>query len=739
VITVNRASVTVYQPQAIAWPDHERLTARTAIAIARPGEKTTVLGTIEVSFATVTDAATGEVRLSDSKLISSHFPALDTAQAAELEEQIRQALPGVQARPVALQAVLLSLKQPPHAENIPLQNDPPVVFYSNKPASLVVFDGEPVLAPAGKTGLSFAVNTNWDVFSDGKSWYLLNNGLWLTAPAYAGPYRPITKLPGAFSKLPADANFASARKAIPPRTGGSAAVPAIFVSAKPAEIVVTAGPPQFAPVSGTGLQAVKNTSSVLFFEPSSGRFFLLLSGRWFASTGLDGPWTFATNSLPADFALIPPDGSHGQVLSSVPGTSQAELAALHAQVPRQATLKRDSAKLTVVYAGQPRFEPVPGTTLKYAVNTSFEVIETGGAYYVCYQGAWFTGPSPSGPWALAESVPAVIYTIPPNSPLYNVTFVKVYASTLTTVTFGYTSGYAMGFVSGGVVVYGTGYYYPPVVIPAPVPIYYPYPYTYVGNVWYSSTSGTWTSGTYYGPYGGVATGSRYYNSTTGVYASGGAVYGPNGGVGAFSAYNPTTGSYAHGSASWSNGSGSANASWYNARTGVTGSTNQNWNPYQRWGSSTFTGPDQTVHTESGSNAQGSAGAFSSSTGAKGAGYSGVGGNRGGAVQTQNGDVYAGRDGNVYQHSSSGWSKWNDGGWQPVTPPAPSTQAGSRGTQNSSLGTSQNPGSRNANARNQGAAREPMDSESFQQLEQDRQARFAGSRFGGGGFGGRFRR
>ena len=136
----------------------------------------------------------------------------------------------------------------------------------------------------------------------------------------------------------------------------------------------------------------------------------------------------------------------------------------------------------------------------------------------------------------------------------------------------------------------------------------PYPYSYVGNVAYNTSNGAWVhGGAVYGPYGGAARGGTYYNPSNGAYGAGGAIYGPNGGAGAFSYYNPSTGGYAHGSASWSNGSGSANASYYNPRTGVTGTTNQNANPYERWGSSTFSGPNQTVNTASGSNSRGSAG------------------------------------------------------------------------------------------------------------------------------------
>jgi hypothetical protein len=71
--------VVVYQPQAIEWPNHETLMTREAIAITLPGEKTPILGTTEISFSTQTDAASGNVVLSNPQLLTSHFPTLDTA------------------------------------------------------------------------------------------------------------------------------------------------------------------------------------------------------------------------------------------------------------------------------------------------------------------------------------------------------------------------------------------------------------------------------------------------------------------------------------------------------------------------------------------------------------------------------------------------------------------------------------------------------------------------------------
>jgi hypothetical protein len=675
-ITVNDAQVTVYQPQAISWPDRKTLTARVALEINATGAKTPVLGTIDIALETSTDVAVGVVHLSDPKLIASHFPSLDTQQAAAMEAKVRAALSTMQMPSVPLSAVVLSLKQTP-APNVPMNNDPPGIFYSQKPASLVVFDGEPVLVPIGKAGLFYAANTNWDVFKQGSTWYLLAGSMWMESPSFTGPYRPVAKLPAAFDALPHDANFANARAHIPGRLPGPGSpAPAIFVSTKPAEIIVTEGPARLEGVPGTSLQRVSNTISTVFYAPAERNFYYLVSGRWFSAPSLAGPWTFATDKLPPDFALLP-GGATDPVLAAVPGTAQAQVAVLQAQLPQTAMLKRDSAKLTVAYSGAPRFEPIPGTSILYAVNTPDQVLKVGDKYYACYQGAWFVSLSPTGPWMLADSVPQVIYTIPPSSPMYNVTYVQVYGATPAAVTYGYTAGYMMGFITAGVLVYGTGYYYPPVVIPGPVPIYYP---------------------------------------PTGGWAQAGAIYGPYGGAGAGSYYNPRTGTYGRGSAVWGGGTGTANANFYNPRYGISGSTTQNANAYSRWGSSTFSGPNQTVNTASGRNAQGAAGAFSSSSGAAGAGYNNrVTGNRGGAVRTPSGDVYAGRDGNVYQHTDNGWSKWNNGNWNPVRSPQ-QTYSGQQRFQG-----------------RQGT----FSRSDYQQLEQDRLGRQSGEgRFGGFG---RFRR
>jgi predicted metal-binding membrane protein len=699
-------TVLVHQPQVAAWPDRQTLNTRIALSITPDGAKTAVLGSLEASFATTTDMAARQVTLTNARLTSSRFPAADTAQAARLDERIRAALASLPPKQVPLDMVLMSLRTGGEAPaSVPLQHVPPTIFVSQGPASLLVFDGEPVLAPVSGTSLSVAVNTNWDVFvdADSETWYWLNNGAWLRASVVEGPWTPAGPLPAAFSSLPDDRNFAEVRRYLSGRSASAADMPQVFVSTTPAEIIVMRGAPQYSAIPGTQLQYVSNTDAPLFRHSGDGLSYFLVSGRWFSAPGLQGPWTFATPALPPDFARIPPGGPRGFVLVSVPGTVQAQEALIQAQIPRQATLDKASTKLDVVYAGEPKFEPIEGTSMAFAVNTSFNVVKVDNQYWACHQGAWFTASAPVGAWTLAVTVPAVIYTIPPASPLYPCTYVRVYASTPTRVTVGYTAGYTMGFISAGVVVYGTGWYYPPYVYRAPIPVYYPYPVTYGAASWYNPSTGAWArGGGVYGPTYGASRGAAY-NPATGAWGRGGSVYGPYGGAGAFSAYNPSTGSYARGGAAYRPDGAAGNAGWYNARTGVSGSTQQNADAYGRWGSSTLSGPNQTVSTQSRSDSRGTAGSFSASSGATGAGVRGTGGNSAGALRTSSGDIYAGSDGNVYRKNDSGWQQYDNGTWNAVQKPQRSS--GARGGSD--------------RAQRQGSGQ-------LGQLEQDRQARLGGS-------------
>jgi hypothetical protein len=123
------------------------------------------------------------------------------------------------------------------------------------------------------------------------------------------------------------------------------------------------------------------------------------------------------------------------------GATQAE--SLEARVPHTASVSRGS-QLDVVYEGQPRFEPIEQTSLQYAVNTPFQVIQDGTSYYCADRGVWYAAYHPHGPWKATERISSKIRTIPPSSPLYNTRFLYVGDQSEDEIYYGYYPGYVNG-------------------------------------------------------------------------------------------------------------------------------------------------------------------------------------------------------------------------------------------------------------------------------------------------------
>lgn len=666
VVDRNGAHVVVYQPQVKSWHNYRSLIADTAISITQPNSKP-ILGVISWHADTMTNVNARTVFVGNIVVVSSRFPFLDASQEAAMQQRVRQIYPTMTFN-ISLDRMLAMVeKVNAPVQTITANTQPPPIFTSNAPAILLLVEGKAVLAPIPGTKLQYVVNTNWDLFHDGSSYFLLNGKAWLKAKELNGPWTAATTLPTEMSKLPTGQNWDDVLKAIPPAPGASAAPKVIFTD-KPGELILFKGAPAYAAIPGTALQYATNTESNVFVHTPDNQVYVLLSGRWFRGATLQGPWTFAGNELPTDFFRLPKRESYSVVLSSVPGTQEASDAVLLSQVPTTAVVNRAQAEaqVKVAYAGEPQFVPIESTTMFYAVNTANKVIRVNNLYYLCFQGIWFTSTLPNGPWKTADSIPAVIYTIPPSSPVYNVTYVIVTNPTPTTVEMSYSSGYlgvfVMGMAVGATIVYGTGYYYPPYVYWGPHPIYYPYPCTY-----------------------GVA---AVYNPYTGGYAVGRAVYGPYGSAGSAAWYNPATGMYGHAVTTQNAYGGHTYASGYNPWTGTSFATSQGHNQYSSWGSTVVTNGNNWAEAQHGSNANGSAGSFQTSKGSAGAGISGANGNSGFvAKDANNNNVYAGADGNVYKKDSSGnWSKWDNGSWTPVDPSTAASQ-----TRNNSQNNSQNPG------------------------------------------------
>lgn len=675
-------TVVVHTPQIDTWEEYAKIEGRLAVEVTPAGEDEPVYGVAEFRADSDPNLELRVVAIENAEITVTSFPVENEKRRAQLDGIVRTS---VQHRThyIPLDVILTYIAPDASLSEAPgISVDPPPIFYSSTPAQLLMTDGEPLLAPVPDTKLQYVVNTNWDLFKyKDKEWYLRVDKRWLKNKQLSGNWKYDNSLPKDFKKLPADENWNEVRAAMPSEKGDKTP-PTIFISDRPAELIVTDGDPSYRTVGGPGLEYVADTESDLFRYEY--KFYYLVSGRWFRADTLRGPWEHVPE-LPEAFADIPPDHEKGHVLAAIANTDEARLAVLEATIPRKATIARDAGeKVNVYFQGEPQFELIPGTTVERATNSYNDILKVGETYYLCEDAVWYFAASTDGPWIVADSVPAEIYTIPPNSPSYHVTYVHVYDSDDNYVSTGYTSGYVGTYVTSGVVVYGSGWYYPPYYGYYPYygypyyPYYYPYPYSYGGSAW--------------------------YNPNTGMYGRSASVYGPYGGYGRAASYNPQTGTYARGEAVWDNNEIAGRGVAYNPRTGTGIATNRYANEDGGWGESLITHNDKWVETQSEWNSNSRTTQFTTSEGGSGeftrerqgdtvygsgefqrgdqtlttrsasneqgtviAGQRGTG-EQGAIGRSAEGDLYAGKDGQVYRRDEDGWQQNSGDGWNKVEVP-----------------------------------------------------------------------
>jgi hypothetical protein len=674
--TPSGAAFSIFQPQVASWENQKRMTFYAAVSYtAKQGDKP-ALGTIKAEADTQVSVSERLVDFSVLRIAETNFPSLAKPQIQEIVAEVTKSI-NPQGRVIALDRVLASVDKsqiiPKNVEGV--KADPPTVFFSKTPAVVVNIDGDPIWSPIAGTDLKYAVNTNWDLFEHGasKTLYLRHDATWLKATSLEGAWTPAGTLPDSFKKLPGDENWNDVRAAIPGKKLSSSAAPRVFVSTKPAELIMLKGEPSYLLVDGTSLLWVSNTESDVFRMGKAGAVYYLVAGRWFSAPDFTGPWTFATLTLPADFQKIPLEHVRSRVLASVPGTDQAAEAVLLASVPQTARVDKKTVKAPEVkYEGTPEFKPIETTSVSRAVNTDKDIIKVGDLYYMCFQGVWFMATAATGPWEVTGTVPKQIYEIPASSPSYSVTYVTVQENTNDAVVFATAAAYTGLMVAWGCAVWGTGYYYPPYVwYGGAYPIYHPFYPTYGYSAWYNPWTGTYGRGAaVYGPYGGAGVAARY-NPYTGTYARGAAAWGPYGGAAVAQGYNARTGTYARGGVVAGPYGARGAAEAYNPRTGTYGATRQGAGVYGSWGQTGVQRGDQWATTSRVTNnvtgattrvTQGSGGGSAVSRNPAGAGGGSFAG------QSGSGDIYAGHDGNVYKKQGDSWQKYDNGSWSGVQQP-----------------------------------------------------------------------
>lgn len=384
----------IYQPQVDSWKDN-RIEARSAVIVTRREDPTQIFGIVSISARTEVYRETRLVSMEDITIKDANFPSARSLQSTLLNA-VRDSLPNW-PRTVSLDRLLadFSINQAEaKAESIRLKNDPPKIIFNKGPAVLILIDGEPVYRPVEGARYTRVVNTPALLLFDpaAGTFYLDGGQWWMTASSLIGRWIAAVHPPQDLDDIKQqvikdEENQPGAPKATIPAGNP----PAVYVSTVPAELIVTRGEPTSAPIPKTSLLYVADSDNDIFMDTKTQEYYTLLAGRWFQAKSLDGPWESVVRlQLPRDFARISPESPKGHVLASIPGTEQAHEAVIANQIPQTATVRRSEAKLNIKYSGPPEFRPIAGTEMEYTINTkrTHSGHETAVSSEECYLGAF---------------------------------------------------------------------------------------------------------------------------------------------------------------------------------------------------------------------------------------------------------------------------------------------------------------------------------------------------------------
>jgi len=525
--------ITIYQPQPESISGNE-ITGRSALSIRKTAKDEPVFGAIFYKAMVSTDKDTRLADLQSLKITNAKFPGIeDTATVKRLIKTIETEVPKWSMW-ISLDALVSTIEKENAEKSDEFNNNPPVIYYRNKPTTMVYIDGDPKIQKDKDLDAERVVNSPSLIFKEGSLWNLYTGGVWYKSAAITEGWVANTSLSKKLKSVDEQVKKQEAKNNEGKAPAEKPKVTDILVVTKPSELLQTDGEPNYKNVQGTSLLYASNTTNQIFKDINSQKTYTLLSGRWYNAPSIEGPWEYVpSDKLPTDFAKIPEGSEKDEVLASVAGTDAAEDAKIDAQIPQTAKVDRKTATVTVKYDGSPKFKKIEGTSLQLAENANVTVMkDADGKYFALDNGVWFTSKSANGPWAVADERPKEVDKIPPSSSAYNTQYVYVYESTPQYVYVGYTPGYMGCYIYGPTVVYGTGFYYPPWF----GAVYYPHPVTwgfgFSYNPWmgwsmnFGFSTGYMHIGFSFGfGYGGWYGPPRYYPPYRPPYYGGGGYYG----------------------------------------------------------------------------------------------------------------------------------------------------------------------------------------------------------------------
>lgn len=454
--------ITIYEPQSEKLSGNT-LDLRAAVSVRKKSGDEPLFGAMWLQ-AQLSSASQGISTVTNVKVKQAKFGGDDDqVDSDDFRKSVENGFPRLRAQ-FSSENIQASISREQGGED--LKNDPPLIIYRDKPTNLIVLDGEPVEETDDDLKMVRVVNTPYLIVKnpDDKKYYLYGGSFWYASSRIKDGWVNVKSLPSRIRAVDAKMKEEEQKASSENDEVSKFTTPTdILVVTEPAELIQTEGKPTYQAVQGSTLLYVNNSLDEIFKDIDSQKNYILIAGRWYNGTSLNGPWLYVSqDNLPRAFADIPAGSEKDGVLSSVAGTEEAYDAVMEAQIPQTAKVDRSTARVEVNYDGDPRFVPIANTNLSIAENSNITVMQAANnAFYALENGIWFISNSPYGPWQVANERPSDVDRIPPSSSAYNARFVYIYETTPQYVYVGYTRGYMGNYIFGPTVVWGTGWHYRP--------------------------------------------------------------------------------------------------------------------------------------------------------------------------------------------------------------------------------------------------------------------------------------
>jgi hypothetical protein len=293
--------IVIYQPQVETFKG-DRLTGRAAVSVTPKGKTEPTFGAMWMNARVSTDRDNRTVEILDSKIENVRLPEASAENQDKFIRLVEAEVPKWNLS-ISLDRLLasLGLAERERIAADKLNMDPPTIMFVTYSAVLISIDGQPELGSIEDSSLMRVVNTPFTILHNPgtKAYYLFDGVGWRTAKDVMGPWKKESSPPQSVVELTPQPDPSMEEPAEETESTADAKPPIVIVATEPTELIVSDGEPQYSPIDGTGLLYMSNTASDVFVEIASQQHYVLLSGRWFQSASMKGPWAnVAADRLP---------------------------------------------------------------------------------------------------------------------------------------------------------------------------------------------------------------------------------------------------------------------------------------------------------------------------------------------------------------------------------------------------------------------------------------------------------